>query len=163
MIMRKSSYGLLALCICAAFFLAGLEVSAEMADDKAEAKIKKQKQAKHKLANFKKDPRVTKKKKKIRQKLGPVAREQKKHTVRTVRIKRLEELAKAMKRQDLLTKIKKMRENESARHEKAMKRVREGRKLKKMAPGDRELKKRGMKKGFSKGIEKRDDKVKGEK
>ena len=60
-----------------------------------------------------------------------------------------------------------MRENESARHEKAMKRVREGRKLKKMAPGDRELKKRGMKKGmkkgFSKGIEKRDDKVKGEK
>jgi len=143
---RKTSCILLASCVFAALFLAGIGVSAEENERNSEGKVKKRghgAQSTGKLDESKADKNENDI---LRRRLGPIGREQALHISRTVRINRLEELARSMGRNDLLQKTKVIRRNENARHAKAIKRVREHAVQKKPAKKKQDGKKQGMKK-----------------
>ena len=78
--------------------------------------------------------------------LGPVAREQRKHIIRTVKLARMEEIAKAKGKDEVLKKIDIIRKNEAERHKKALARIRAGKRIKKQGMKGHGMKKPGMKK-----------------
>ena len=168
---RKASYTLLASCVLAALFFAGIDVSAQENERNSQGKVKKQGYKAQKTGKLNENKVDKNENDILRRRLGPIGREQALHISRIVRINRLEELARAMGRNDLLQKTKVIRRNENARHAKAIKRVREhgvqekaakkkqdGKKqaMKKQAMKKQGMKKQGMKKqGIKEGGEKK--------